>query len=225
MNKQSLIAALEAEDKRSVKDMCSLAYRSGLRFALSLANQLDEPITFSKIAFTCERTGKRWEFDNIAKLSEAFLITQKQLDENAGVDAGIKSDFSAIWDAVEKVESKLHDKYHFHLPAVKKALADAHRMFRPLWDKLNSPQNLTFLDDERLVEEVARAIKNAPVERVVTSQTRAFYGCTPGAKDGTITEEKVEFITTDESRAKAAIATIKRLAQSKATTEGNVDGL
>lgn len=90
---------------------------------------------------------------SVNRTVKAALSLAQQLDENVGVDAGIKSDFSAIWEAVEKVESKLHDKYHFHLPAVKKALADAHRMFRPLWDKLNSPQNLTFLDDENVVDD------------------------------------------------------------------------
>ena len=161
MNKQSLIAALEAEDKRSVKDMCSLAYRSGLRFALSLANQLDENV----------------EVDERQEFEKAFLEAHAAYCHGYGLDS--------IFERYSKCSAAFAGEYcEYNV-----------RSSWNMWQARSKlPVNpLTFLDDESVVEEVAKATEDAAYSECFSTK-----------------EKKREW---HRHIAKAAIATIKRLAQ------------
>ena len=80
MKNNELKAAAEAlRPNVNAPELSEKAYRQACDDILALIDQLDEPVTLhQQITFTCERTGKRWEFDGLAQLVEAFLKQQEQ---------------------------------------------------------------------------------------------------------------------------------------------------
>jgi hypothetical protein len=77
---------------------------------------------------------------------------------------------------------------------------------------------MTAAPNSPLVELVARAISNAPVERVVVQKQMkaALHG---DGSDMVVTKEVIEYRVTDESRAQAALAACEAEAMRKILTD------
>jgi len=223
LNKQSLIKALEL----LIDEDCILDIKAYARTALSLANQLGEEIDkfdYHRVrewALSKPRKPANLAFTAGTNRNAAYLIEELiystpaapiKLDENAGVDE--RQEF-------EKAFLEAHAAYchGYGLDSIferysKSSAASAGEYceynVRSSWNMWQArsklPVNpLTFLNDDNVVDEVAKATEDAAYSECFSTK-----------------EKKREW---HRHIAKAAIATIKRLAQSKRTMKGNGDGL